>query len=66
MDHFFGSVAALMANLIRSCVDNSLKDLAELLEEYSEGNSYEGEYGIFKDLALPQKIHPVQISMVRK
>jgi hypothetical protein len=57
-------MATLMSNLIRSTVCNSIKDLIDLVEDYHEGNAYEGDYDIFKDLALPQKIHPVTIFMV--
>ena len=64
MDHFFNSVASLMSNLLRSCVENSIMDLVALLEEYHEGNEYSGEYSIFKDLGLPSKIHPVTLFMV--
>ena len=64
MDHFFNSVASLMSNLLRSCVENSIMDLVVLLEEYHEGNEYSGEYSIFKDLGLPSKIHPVTLFMV--
>ena len=65
MDHFFNSVATLMSNLLRSCVTNSIYDLVALVEEYWEGNRYDGEYDIMKDLGLPQKLHPVTFFMVR-
>ena len=64
MDHYFNCIASLMSNLLRSCVENSIMDLVDLLEEYSAGNQYEGEYGIFKGLALPHMIHPVTVFMV--
>ena len=64
MDHFFNSVATLMSNLLRSCVTNSIYDLVDLVEEYWEGNRYDGEYDIMKDLGLPQKLHPVTFFMV--
>jgi len=64
MDHFFNSVACLMSNLLRSTVKNSIYDLVDLVEEYFEGNKYEGDYSIFHGLALPQKIHPVRFFMV--
>ncbi|XP_052779096.1 dynein axonemal heavy chain 3-like isoform X2 [Mya arenaria] len=63
MDHFFNSVACLMSNLLRSTVKNSVYDLVDLVEEYWEGNRYDGEYNIFQGLALPHKIHPVRIFM---
>ena len=66
MDHFFNSVATLMSNLLRSCVTNSIYDLVDLVEEYWEGNKYEGEYDIMKGLALPQKLHPVTFFMVSR
>ena len=65
MDHFFASVASLMSNLLRSCVTNSIYDLVKLVEEYYEGNKYDGTYNIFQGLALPQKIHLVHFFMVR-
>lgn len=64
MDKFFNSIASLMSNLLRSCVINSMYDLVDLIEEYSEGNSYQGEYTLFKGLALPTKIHIVHFFMV--
>lgn len=64
MDKFFNSIASLMSNLLRSCVINSIYDLVDLIEEYSEGNSYQGEYTLFKGLALPTKIHIVHFFMV--
>ncbi|XP_065937642.1 dynein axonemal heavy chain 3 isoform X7 [Magallana gigas] len=63
MDKFFNSIASLMSNLLRSCVINSMYDLVDLIEEYSEGNSYQGEYTLFKGLALPTKIHIVHFFM---
>ena len=64
MDHFFGSVASLMSNLLRSCVENSMYDLVYLLEEYSEGNAYDGTYDILAGLALPELINPVILFLV--
>ena len=64
MDHFFASVASLMSNLLRGCVENSIYDLLDLLEEYSDGNMYNGEYTIFCDLALPRLKHPLKIFLV--
>lgn len=65
MDHFFGCTAALMANLLRSTVENSIGDLVDLLEEYSDGNAYNGQYNIFRGLALPQLVHPVTVFLVK-
>lgn len=64
MDHFFNSIASLMSNLLRSCVISSIYDLVTLIEEYREGNRYEGEYTLFQGLALPTKIHIVHFFMV--
>ncbi|XP_055958183.1 dynein axonemal heavy chain 3 [Patella vulgata] len=64
MDHFFGSVASLMSNLLRQCVKNSIYDLVDLVEEYCHGNSYDGVYDIFTGMALPTMIHPVTIFML--
>ena len=66
MDHFFESLASLMSSLVRSTVENSVADMLELLEEYCEGNAYEGTYDVYKTrLAHPQKIHPVTFFLVR-
>ena len=70
MDRFFDSVASLMSNLLRSCIENSLADLLELMETYLDGNEYEGAYDPFArfeeriNLATPQLIHPVTIFLV--
>ena len=64
MDHFFASIASLLSNLLRSCVENSVLDLVTLLEEYSAGNEYTGDYDIFEGLALPELIHPVILFLV--
>jgi dynein heavy chain len=65
MDHFFESVASLMSNLLRGLIENSIFDVVHLLEEYSGGNSYEGEYSLFGPLATPSKIHLVTLFLVR-
>ncbi|XP_076448252.1 dynein axonemal heavy chain 3-like [Babylonia areolata] len=59
MDHFFGSVASLMSNLLRRCVRASIMDLVHLVEEYSHGNAFDGDYSILSGLALPSVQHPV-------
>ena len=64
MDKYFGSVASLMSNLLRVCVENSLADFLTFMEEYLDGNNYEGTYEIFKGLALPTKILPITIYLV--
>ena len=70
MDRFFESVASLMSTLLRSCIENSLADLVDLMETYLDGNQYEGMYDPFArfdartDLATPQLIHPVTIFLV--
>ena len=64
MGHFFESVASLMSDLVRSTIENSIEDMLDILEEYSEGNVYEGTYNIFAGLALPEKIHPLRIFLV--
>lgn len=64
MQHFNESINCLMSNLLRSCVKKSIYDLVDLIEEYYEGNKYEGVYDIFSGLALPLKIHPVKFFMV--
>ena len=64
MDRFFECIASLMSNLLRSCVKNSLDELVAFVEEYVEGNSYEGEYDLFAGLALPNRIVPVNLFLV--
>ena len=64
MDHFFSSVASLMSTLLRSCVEKSISDLLDLLEEYGDGNAYDGRYTSLSDLALPQLKHPLKIFLV--
>ncbi|XP_064633532.1 dynein axonemal heavy chain 3-like isoform X2 [Lineus longissimus] len=66
MDHYFNSVASLMSVLLRSCVRNSIYDLVDLLEEYSEGNEYQGDYNIMDGLGLPKKLHPLRFFMFSK
>jgi hypothetical protein len=58
MDSFFSTVAALQSSLLRSLVENTLKDLIEFLLEYQDGNEYEGAYNFFKGLALPHLTLP--------
>lgn len=64
MDKFFNSIVFLMFNLLWSCVINFIYDLVDLIEEYSEGNSYQGEYILFKGLVLFIKIYIVYFFMV--
>ena len=64
MDHFFNSAASLMSNLLRSCVRNSIYDLVEFMEEYSDGNEFAGDYEIMAGLGLPTKLHPIRFFMV--
>ena len=42
----------------------SIYDLVDLVEEYIEGNSYDGVYNIMKNLGLPLKPHVVHFFMV--
>ena len=64
MDRFFESVSSLMSNLLRSCVTNSIYDLVDLVEEYIQGNRYDGAYNIMRGLGLPFKTHVVHFFMV--
>ncbi|KAK7101862.1 hypothetical protein V1264_020178 [Littorina saxatilis] len=59
MDRFFGSIASLMSNLLRRCVRASIKDLVHLVEEYYQGNAYEGQYNIMAGMGLPNVQHLV-------
>ena len=46
-------------------MENSIADLLDLLEEYSEGNVYTETYDVMTTkLAHPQKIHPVKFFLV--
>ncbi|XP_052828077.1 dynein axonemal heavy chain 3 [Octopus bimaculoides] len=63
MDKFFSSVASLMSNLLRTCVQDSLSELLTLIECYMDGNDYSGEYNIMTGLGLPTKMHVLKISL---
>jgi len=54
MDEFFNCVASLMSDLVRRTVERSLRDLVDMMETYADGNEYEGDYHIFRGLAVPQ------------
>ncbi|WP_419623575.1 hypothetical protein [Thiolapillus sp.] len=55
-----------MSNLLRRCVRASIMDLVHLVEEYWEGNAYDGCYNIMAGMALPSVQHPVHFFMVRR
>ncbi|KAK6993742.1 dynein heavy chain 3 axonemal, partial [Biomphalaria glabrata] len=61
MEHFFNSVASLMSVLLRQIVEKSIQDLVSLIENYSEGNMYEGTYDITTTIGLPNTLHPIKI-----
>ncbi|KAJ8047551.1 Dynein heavy chain 3, axonemal [Holothuria leucospilota] len=63
MDHFFNSLATLMSNLVRSCVDKSVSDLVEWVELYKEGSAYSGDYFV-SDQWLAVRTQPIKIFMV--
>ena len=65
LDHFFGSVASLMSNLLRRCVRASIMDLVHLVEEYWEGNAYDGCYNIMAGMAVANVQHLVHFFLVR-
>ncbi|KAF6040218.1 hypothetical protein EB796_001432 [Bugula neritina] len=54
MDEFFNCVASLMSDLVRRTVERSLRDLVDMMKTYADGNDYEGDYHIFRGLAVPQ------------
>uniref|UniRef100_A0A1I8FV89 DHC_N2 domain-containing protein n=1 Tax=Macrostomum lignano TaxID=282301 RepID=A0A1I8FV89_9PLAT len=54
MSNFFNCIAQVMSKCIRMTVELSCSDLVRLLETYSAGNDYEGDYTMTCDLALPQ------------
>lgn len=58
MDRFFSAVGSLMSLLIRSITEATLTDLVDFLDEYQNGNNYNGTYNFFKDLALPHRRIP--------
>jgi hypothetical protein len=58
MDRFFSAVGSLMSLLIRSITEATLTDLFDFLDEYQNGNYYNGTYNFFKDLALPHRRIP--------
>ncbi|XP_043943753.1 dynein axonemal heavy chain 3-like [Protopterus annectens] len=62
MDHFFASVATLMANLFRIITEETLGDLVNMFEEYKKGNGYNGDYPE-STLGLPVTPHLIIISM---
>ncbi|KAH9505437.1 hypothetical protein Btru_057282 [Bulinus truncatus] len=61
MEHFFNSVASLMSVLLRQVVECSIQDLVNLIENYAEGNLYEGDYDIMSSFGLPIDIQPIKI-----
>ncbi|XP_071815449.1 dynein axonemal heavy chain 3-like isoform X3 [Apostichopus japonicus] len=63
MDHFFNSVATLMSNLARSCVERTIQDLVEWVELYEGGSAYSGDY-FQSDQWLAIRPQPIQIFMV--
>lgn len=63
MDHFFNSVATLMSNLARSCVERTIQDLVEWVELYDGGSAYSGDY-FQSDQWLAIRPQPIQIFMV--
>ncbi|XP_075130611.1 dynein axonemal heavy chain 3-like [Leptodactylus fuscus] len=62
MDHLFCSLATLMSNLLRRIVETSLTDLVEMIETYSDGNHYEGNYPS-DNLWYPVKPHLIVLFM---
>lgn len=63
MDNFFNSLATLMSNLVRSCVNKSISDLVEWVELYKEGSAYSGDYFV-SDQWLAVRTQPIKIFMV--
>ena len=64
MDNFFNSVSSLMSNLLRRTVGKSLGDLIAMMQLYQQGNNYEGEYHIFRGLAVPELKQPCTLFLV--
>ena len=64
MEHLFHSVSALMSALLRDLVEGSIRALVDLMEQYGSGNMYEGEYSIYRGLALPTNHNPIRVFLV--
>ena len=64
MDDFFNSVASLMSDLLRRCIQRSLDDLIAMMHLYKDGNNYKGEYHILRDLAVAKLKQPSTIFLV--
>ncbi|THD19780.1 Dynein heavy chain axonemal [Fasciola hepatica] len=59
---FFACIAALMSKQLRSIVDQSLKDLLELLQEHNDGNAFEDVYDELKFLRRPLLLIRLRVS----
>ncbi|CAH8492971.1 unnamed protein product, partial [Dicrocoelium dendriticum] len=59
---FFACIAALMSKQLRSIVDQSLKDLLELLQEHQDGNAFEEPYDELKFLRRPLLLIHLRVS----
>ncbi|KAG5443966.1 Dynein heavy chain 3, axonemal [Clonorchis sinensis] len=59
---FFACMAALMSKQLRSIVDQSLKDLLEMLQEHQDGNSFEEPYDELKFLRRPLLLIRLRVS----
>ena len=63
MEHFFCSVASLLSSQLRSVIFKTMEDLLNLLEGFSDGNEYEGEYET-SNMRYKNLHPPLLISMV--
>ena len=64
MGHFFSSVASLLSSQLRSVIFKSISDFLNLLEQFSDGNVYEGNYEE-SNMRYKNLYPPFLISMVR-
>ncbi|XP_063719575.1 dynein axonemal heavy chain 3-like [Symsagittifera roscoffensis] len=63
MEHFFCSVASLLSSQLRSVIFKTMEDLLNLLEGFSDGNEYEGEYET-SNMRYKNLHPPLLISMI--
>ena len=60
MEHFFSAIATVMSNQLRGAVQKALTDFIEVMEVYSNGNCYEGDY----ERGLPTVKNAIIIGLV--
>jgi hypothetical protein len=53
-----------MSNIMRSLIEDTLNELMAFLDQYRDGNDYEGVYDIYKGLALPHLLVPFRLYLM--